>query len=139
MHCNIWTTRRISAASQDLAPATRIGDMNIDKFPYRLLAFRLLDVLIYAFVVILTMVLVMGYFADAVKIGIAILVTGLYQESRQQSFYSRDLHESDLLSNRLTRFPINEIARARARLSKTNIVLIISGTILSGWSAFASP
>lgn len=111
--------------------------MGEDAFPYKHLVFRILDIALYTIVALISALLFLTESGMATaKIGLLILVLGLYQEYRQQNYYSKDSIERSLLSSSLVIYPINDIAKLRNYLSRGNIILIIFGTILSGWGVF---
>lgn len=107
-----------------------------DRFPFRMFFIRTFDILVYLAVFLFVVVFVISARLTIAQIGVIILVLGLYQEYRQREFYDDDIHERSILARELLCFPVNEVAQVRSRLAKINVLLIVFGTILSGWAAF---
>lgn len=109
-----------------------------DSFPYRLFIPRALDVSLYFVVLLVLGILLSLSELNAAQLGFIVLVLGLFQDYRQRDFYDKDVHEATILSRELVCSPLNEVAFLRRMLSRTNVVLIVFGTILTGFSAFTA-
>jgi hypothetical protein len=105
----------------------------MDSFPWRWLAPRAIDVLLYFLVVIAFSTAAFYPILGLEASGLVILVIGLYSEYRQNSHYSVSPIENSLISGELVHSPVHQIAKFRNRIAKLNILIIIAGTTLTCW------
>lgn len=108
----------------------------MDSFPWRWFVPRVFDAALY----LLVLVLVAGsIFFSALKVevfGLIILIIGTYSEYRQSNYYSVSHIESSLISGEITHLPVHQIAKFRSKASRFNVVIIIVGSIMTGWGFF---
>jgi hypothetical protein len=109
----------------------------MDNFPWRWFLPRTLDISLSLLAIIL---ILESVFFAALKIeasGFVVLIIGMYSEYRQNSHYSVSPIENSLISGELTHTPVHQIAKARSRIAKINIVIMVVGTIMTAWGVLA--